>query len=197
MAYIASTAFEPRITNNEFNDLCNIAGKFYSTSAASDPSDCSAGLLCTKEALLPAEGFSSVYNENTWKMIPAASAATVGTPIYACNTYDTQLVTSADGNNWFVGTRTLGLGVPADRYGTFTVIDFDGKSHYRFGVGNISGTLSTNPVLTIEDGMLIPAAAAPSEAGAPYFSVMGTGNFTEGPRAAFGYVDVIACHVAG
>ena len=62
------------------------------------------------------------------------------------------------------------------------------------GVGNISGSLGSNGFLTIEDGMLIPAASAPESAGTPYFAVMGTGNFTEGPRAAFGYADVIACH---
>ena len=42
MAYIEKTAFEPRITNNEFNELCNITGRYQVSDA---DADCSAGLL--------------------------------------------------------------------------------------------------------------------------------------------------------
>ena len=39
MAYIEKTAFEPRITNNEFNELCNITGRYQVSDA---DADCSA-----------------------------------------------------------------------------------------------------------------------------------------------------------
>lgn len=194
MAYIANTAFEPRIVNNRFEDLCNIAGLYQVESANAD---CSAGLLCVRNGQVPCEGFgSSVYNENTWYMNAAASTATMDDVIYACNTYDTQLVSAPDGNNYFVGTRTLGLGAPAGRYCTFTRIDFDGQSVYRFGIGNLSAALGSNTYFTIANGLLVPAAAAPTAAGSIYFELRGTGNFTEGTTASFQYVDVVAKRIS-
>lgn len=192
MAYIANTAFEARITNNEFDDLCNIAGKYQESSA---DADCSAGLLCVREELLDCEGFTGVKNENTWSMIAAASTATVDDVIYACNTYDNQLLSSVRGNNYFVGTETLGLGVPAGRYGTFTRINFDGYSVYRFGEGNINGTVGTETFFTIDNGLLTPAASAPATAGSIYFELRGSGNFIEGTSESFGYYDLVACKV--
>ena len=190
MAFTANTAFEARITNNRFDDLCNISGKYQ---ASNVDADCSAGMLCVTGAQLPCEGFSGVYNENAFVMTAAEATANVATPIYACNTYDNQLLSDGTGNDYFVGHRTLGLGVPAGRMGTFTKINFDGTSTYRFGVGNISGTLGSNQYFTIDAGMIKVAAAAPTTAGTPYFKLKGTGNFTEGASASFGYVDVVAC----
>ena len=56
MAFLSSTAFEARVTNNEFDDLCNITVKYKVSTAEAD---CSAGLLCVRGDLLPCEGFGS------------------------------------------------------------------------------------------------------------------------------------------
>ena len=191
MSFIANTAFEARIVNDRFDDMSNIAGKYYVSTTATD---CSAGLLCTRDSLLDCEGFSGVKNENAWKMVKAQDDTTAATPIYACDPHDWPLVASANGNLYAIGTETLGLGIPAGRYGSFRRVHFDGESVYRFGVGNLASALSTNTFLTISSaGKLTPAAAAPQTAGLPYFKVMGTGNFTEGTSASFGYVDAMAC----
>lgn len=198
MAYIPNTAFEARITNNSRDNLSHIAGLYQ---ASSVNADCSAGLLCVRAALAPNEGFDNptgtrVYNENTWIMNAAGADATADTGVYACDTYDTQLLSAANGNNYFVGLATLGLGVPAGRYGNFTRINFDGESVYRVGVGNLSAALGSNTYFTIADGLLVPAAAAPTATGAIYFELRGTGNFVEGNGQSFGYVDVVACKVS-
>lgn len=192
MAFISNTAFEPRITNNRFEDLCNVTGMYQASSANAD---CSAGLLVKRNGQLPCEGFTGVYNENAWYMNAAAATDTIDTVIYACNTYDTQLLSNG-ANDYFVGYKTLGLGVPAGRYGTFTRIDFDNQSVYRFGVGNLSTTLGNNTYFTIANGLLVPAASAPTDAGSIYFELRGTGNFVEGTTNSFGYVDVVACKVS-
>ena len=193
MSFTAKTAFEARITNNENDRLANIAGKYF---VSTTPTDCDAGQLCVRDSLLDCEGFTGVKNENTWKMVDAASTATVDDLIYACNTYDNQLIPSPDGNNYFIGVRTLGLGAPADRYCTFTRINFDGQSVYRFGEGNVTLSTSTDTYFTIASGKLTSAAAAPATAGAIYFELRGTGKFIEGNGEAFGYYDVVACKVS-
>lgn len=195
MAYIANTAFEPRIVNNRFDDLCNIAGLYQTTPG--NNADCSAGLLCVRGALTDCEGFPGVKNENSWIMAAAGADATIDTPVYACNTYDTQLLAGKrDGLNYYVGTETLGLGAPAGRYCTFTHIDFDNRSVYRFGIGNLSAALGENKFFTIADGLLVPAASAPATAGSIFFWLQGTGNFTEGTTSSFQYVDVMAMRVS-
>ena len=193
MSFTANTAFEARITNNEFNDLCNITGKYYVSTTATD---CDAGLLCKRSALLDCEGFSGVKNENAWKMVVAAATDTIDEPIYACNTYESKLIPDGDGHSYFIGSETLGLGVPAGRYGTFTNIVFDGQHVYRFGAGNIDGTVSTNTFFKIKAGYLEPAASAPTSTGAIYFKLMGTGKFVEGTSESFAYYDVLACKVS-
>lgn len=193
MSFTANTAFEARITNNENDRLANIAGKYF---VSTTPTDCDAGQLCVRDSLLDCEGFTGVKNENTWKMVDAASTATMDDVIYACNTYDNQLIPSPDGNNYFIGVRTLGLGAPADRYCTFTRINFDGQSVYRFGEGNVTLNTSTDTYFTIASGKLTSAAAAPATAGAIYFELRGTGKFIEGNGEAFGYYDVVACKVS-
>lgn len=198
MAYIANTAFEARITNNRHEDLSHVAGLY---EASSNPADCSAGLLCVRADKAPAEGFDNpsgtrIYNENTWIFNAAASTATIDDVIYACDPYETQMVTAPNGNSYFIGTETLGLGVPAGRYGNFTRIDFDNQSVYRFGVGNLNAAISTNTFFTIDDGQLAPAASAPATAGAIYFKLVGTGTFVKGNSAAFTYYDLLACKVS-
>ena len=193
MAFTASTAFEARVTNGRFNDLENIAGKFGTVSdGVLTPADCSAGWLCTRSVRLPVEGFSTIQNENTWAMIAATNTITAGEPVYACNPYDWEL-----NNGYAIGHKTLGLGAPSGRYCAFTNIVFDGQHIYRFGVGNLASSLSTNKYCTIASGQLSPTASAPTADGAIYFEVVGTGYFTEGTTTSFGYVDVIAKQVRG
>lgn len=196
MSYTANTAFEARITNNSRDNLANIAGKFQSSGS---DADCSAGFLCTKSAQIKVEGIPSsanVYNENTWVMVAATSSAGIDTPVYACNTYDNQLITSGKGNNYFVGLETLGLGVPAGRYGCFTRINFDNESVYRFGAGNVTVNTTGDQYFTIANGLLSSVTAKPSTAGKIYFTLRGTGYFTEGTRQSFGYYDLVACKVS-
>ena len=191
MSFIANTAFEARIVNDRFDDMSNIAGKYYVSTTATD---CSAGLLCTRDSLLDCEGFSGVKNENTWKMVKAQDDTPAATPIYACDPHDWPLIASAKGNLYAVGTETLGLGIHAGRYGSFRRIHFDGVSVYRFGAGNLASTLSTNTYFTIsDDGLLTPGASAPASTGLPYFKLLGKGKFTEGTTASFDYIDVVAC----
>ena len=193
MAYIEKTAFEPRITNNEFNELCNITGRYQVSDA---DADCSAGLLVVRGEQLPCAGFKGVKNENAFYMNAAGAAANADTGVYACNTYEWPTLGGRNGNNYAVGTATLGLGVPAGRDGTFTEIVFDGKHAYRFGEGNLSTAIGANTIFTIANGLLVPAAAAPTATGAIYFKLKGTGNFTEGAGQSFVYYDVWACKVS-
>lgn len=193
MAYIEKTAFEPRITNNEYNELCNITGRYQVPEA---DADCSAGLLVVRGEQLPCAGFKGVKNENAFYMNAAGAAANADTGVYACNTYEWPTLGGRNGNNYAVGTATLGLGVPAGRDGTFTEIVFDGKHAYRFGEGNVNGAIGENTIFTIANGLLVPAAAAPTATGAIYFKLKGTGNFTEGAGQSFVYYDVWACKVS-
>ena len=195
MSFIANSAFEARIVNDRFDDQANIAGKYYVSTTATD---CSAGQLCTRDSLLDCEGMpSGVKNENSWKMVKATNSTTAATPIYACDPHDWPLIASAKGNLYAIGTETLGLGIPAGRMGSFRRVHFDNVSVYRFGVGNLASTLSTNEYFTISaDGLLTPGASAPVSSGTPYFKLQGTGNFTEGTTSSFGYIDVVACYVA-
>ena len=193
MAYIANTAFEPRITNGRFDDEINIAGVYQYSSA---DAVCSAGFLCVRSTRLGNEGYDNpsgtrVYNENAWIMVDATDSDNADSVIYACNTYDVQYI-EANGNLYAVGGRTLGLPSISGRPCTFTRIDFDGQSVYRFGIGNLSAALSTNQYFTIDDGLLVPTASAPTTQGAIYFELRDTGNFVEGNSASFQYVDVVA-----
>lgn len=202
MAIIEKTAFEARITNNSNDTLVNIAGKYQESAA---DADCSAGLLCVRVSRLPVEGLSGTfngvtvtrYNENTWLMNAATSAATANDVIYACNTYDNQLLPGKGANKYFVGRETLGLGVPAGRYGNFTRINFDNESVYRFGEGNVTVNTEGDTYFTIDDdGTLTSVTAQPDTAGDIYFELRETGNFIEGTNDSFGYYDLVACKVA-
>ena len=194
MPTIAKTAFEARITNNEFDDLCNVTGHFQ-TGGQDD--SCPAGLLCIRNGQLPNAGYPGVYNENAWYMNAAGADVDAGEVVYACNTYDWNMLQDpATGNMFAVGLNTLGLPIPAGRNGTFTKVCFDGQSVYRFGEGNLSTARGENTFFTIANGLLVPAAAAPDTVGAIYFEFRGEGSFIEGTRNAFGYIDVVARKVA-
>ena len=51
MAYIAKTAFWPRVSDRVFGETLNITGKF--VNASGNKETCSAGFLCTKKELMP------------------------------------------------------------------------------------------------------------------------------------------------
>lgn len=188
MAFIANTMFETKVTNAVFDETLNVAGKYQASSA---DADCSAGLLCVRASALPNDGYSGLYNTNAYIFNAAASTDITG--IYACNPFQVQEGTSARGNVYKIGAETLGLGIPAGEIDTFTEIQFDNKSIYRFGIGNLSATISTNTYFTIANGLLVPAAAAPNKAGTPYFKLVGSGVATEGAYASMTYYDVMAC----
>lgn len=198
MAFTANSAFEARITNNRQDALSHIAGLYQSGGVAAD---CSAGFLCVRASLAPNEAFDNpsgtrVYNENTWIMNAAANTATVDTVVYACDPDDVQMLTAPNGNQYYVGLETLGIGIPSGRYGNFTRINFDNESVYRFGIGNLSTAISTNTFFTIASGLLVPAASAPTTTGAIYFKLLGSGKFIEGNQQSFTYYDVVACKVS-
>ena len=200
MAYIANTAFEIKISNHEFDSIANITGKYQYSSA---DAVVSSGFLCTRSTRTVNDGYYQVgptgntitiSNTNTWIMVDATDSDTAQKGIYACNPFDVNMVQdSANGNMYKVGANTLGLAVPAGHLTTWTKIEFNNNNVYRFGVGNLSASLSTNTYFTIDDGLLVPGASAPASAGVPYFEKVGTGTFTEGPHAGFDYVDVMAC----
>lgn len=199
MAYVANTAFEIKVSNHEFDSIANITGKYQSS--ATDAETCP-GFLCVRASRTVNDGYNAVgptgstvtlYNTNTWIMNDATDAATAQQGIYACNPFDVNMASDGQGNFWKVGANTLSIKVPAGYLTTWTKIEFNNNNVYRFGVGNLSTTLSTNTYFTIDDGKLVPGASAPASAGVPYFTLVGKGTFTEGAYAAFDYVDVMAC----
>lgn len=192
MSFTAKTAFERRIPATEYIIHANIAGLYQESSA---DADCDAGQLCVCGDRVPVEGMPSalnILNENTYYMEAASSSVTANDVIYACDTHETQLLGDGYGNNYYVGRRTLGLGVPAGRYGNFQRVIFDGTRRYRFGEGNVTINTTGDIYLTIDDGKLTSQTAAPSTAGDIYFEIVETGNFTEGTTQGFGYYDVVA-----
>ena len=191
MAHIDKCMFSQRVTNAAHDDIANIAGKFQASAA---DAVCSAGFLCIRSALMNTEAYgSAIKNSNTWVMVEAEDDSLATDGIYACNTYNVNEAVAA-GNKYKVGQNTLGLDLPAGEIGAFTKIDFlSGDKIYRFGEGNLDGAISTNTFFTITDGMLTPAAAAPSgTVGLPYFELVGTGTIIEGTYASITYYDVIA-----
>lgn len=192
MAHIDNTMFSQRVTNAAHDDIANIAGIFVNSEET--PELVSSGFLCKRFLPLDAEAYGGlIKNQNAWKMVAAEDTDLATDGIYAVNPYGVNEATS-NGNVYKIGQNTLGLDVPAGERTAFTKIDFlSGDKIYRFGIGNLDAALSTNTFFTITDGMLTPAAAAPSgTVGLPYFEMVGTGTLIEGTYAAFGYVDVIA-----
>ena len=192
MAHIDKCMFSQRVTNAAHDDIANIAGKFQASAA---DAVCSAGFLCIRSALMNTAAYgSAIKNGNTWIMVEAEDDSLATDGIYACNTYNVNEVVGANGNVYKIGQNTLGLDLPAGEIGAWTKIDFlSGDKIYRFGEGNLDGAISTNTFFTITDGMLTPAAAAPSgTVGLPYFELVGTGTITEGTYASITYYDVVA-----
>lgn len=191
MAYIQNTAFEIKVSNHEFDSIANITG-IYQNSSQNEA--CSAGFLCVTDELVPNEGYTGINNNNTWYMNAATAAANQMAPIYACNTFNVnQVEDPVTGAVYKVGSNTLGLPIPSGMPGTFTQIKFNNVNIYRFGIGNVNGSISTNKFFTISAGLLVPAASAPATSLTPYFSLLKTGNFTQGAYNGFQYVEVQAC----
>lgn len=203
MAYIEKTAFWPRVSDRVFGETLNITGRFHNASDAEET--CSAGFLCVEDSLLNCDGYENLgpsgsqvtlKNGNSWVMKATGTVVSEGSGIYACNTYEVNMVEDpVTGNLYKVGANTLGLPAPKGWNATFTRIDFRGGRIYRFGEGNVNGTIGSNTFFTIKDGLLVPAAAAPTAAGTPYFKLLDTGVFTEGAQSAFNYYDLMACKV--
>lgn len=204
MAMIAKTAFEVKISNHEFDSIANITGYFQNEEKNEA---CAAGFLCTRDKLTPCEGYNDVgptgatvtiTNTNTWTMKAAVADDLAQTGIYACNPFDVNMVADpSTGAVYKVGSNTLGLGAPENYPTTFTHIYFNNNNVYRFGEGNINGAVGTNTYFTIANGLLVPAAAAPTDNGKPYFELVRTGNFTQGAYNGFVYYDLRACMAVG
>ena len=205
MAFIKNTAFEVKVSNHEFDSTANITGIFENGSGEKEI--CSAGFLCVRKDLLGNEGYTDVgpagatvtiQNENSWSMAAAAADDLAQKGIYACNPFDVNMLTDpVTGGVYKVGSNTLGLPAPAGYPVTYTKIRFDNDHVYRFGAGNMSAAVGSNTFFTIADGLLVPAAAAPTASGAAYFELVKTGNFTQGAYNGFAYYDLRACTATG
>lgn len=188
MAYIAKTMFEVKVSNSPRNQTQHVPGKFGTNTGASFvPADCSAGMLCVRNGLIPSEGYESkgILNGNTWYFNAATNGAVAERPtgdhtgIFAFDNYDVSKAVSTDGQNqWNIGYRTLGLGLPAGNRGDFCEIIIG--EQYNFGAGNFS-TLptGTQTVVTISNGLLVAADAAPTD-GSVYFKLLRTAPVNEG-----------------
>lgn len=193
MAAIAKTAAELRVSNHVWEKNKNVTGLFHNASDAGEI--CPAGFLVKPVSLLPNQGYTGIDNENAWIMQTAAEADATG-EIYFCNTFNVQEIADANGNVYKVGANTLGLPLPADMRGTYTRIDgLEMHDQIRFGEGNFTAAPTVGKFATIADGLLTPAASAPTDAGTLYFEIMSTGTFTVGAYAGFGYVQVRAHRV--
>lgn len=201
MAYIEKTAFERRVTNHEFDAIANITGIFRNGDSAAE--DCSAGFLCVRDAVTDNEGYTDVgptdatvtlKNTNTWYMKAAGASDIAQKGIYACNPYGVNMVTDpVTGAAYKMGSGTLGVRQYKGIADTYTQISFNNVNVYRFGEGNVNGTVGSNTIFTIAAGLLVPASAAPTANGAPYFELVGSGTFTQGAYNGFGYYDLRAC----
>ena len=189
MALIDKSAFELRVSNHLFDTTKNITGKFQNSTPADEA--CAAGFLVVPGDRLQNEGYgSSIKNENAYLMGAAADAT--ADFLYACNTFNVQELVDGFGNAYKVGTNTLGLPIPSGYRGTYTRLD-EGDI-CRFGIGNFTTAISTNGYGTLgtstNAGKIVPAASAPTATGTWYFTIEGSGKFTQGAYAGFDYVDV-------
>lgn len=210
MAFIEKTMFEVKVSNSVLNQTQNVPGKFGTgTGSSFVAADCSAGLLCVQNGLLPLEGYEEFVdgagayrflNGNSWYFNAAANGLAGGrygdhTGIFAFNNYDVQKVGAGD-QQYNLGAKTLGLGLPAGNRGDFTEIIIG--EQYTFGAGNFSTapTAGTSKFATIADGLLVASASAPAAASGVYFKILRTINLNEGTSfAGVGYV-LEACRTA-
>ena len=189
MAAITNSAFELRVSNHMFDTTKNLSGKFQNSTPADEI--CAAGFLVVPGDRLQNEGYAStVKNENAYLMSAAGDATAEA--LYACNTFNVQELSGPFGTVYKVGSNILGLAVPAGERATYTRLD-EGDI-CRFGIGNFTTAISTNGYGTLgtstNAGKIVPAASAPTTTGAWYFTIEGSGKFTQGAYAGFDFVDV-------
>lgn len=192
MAYIAKTAFQPKVSNGAYNGLQNVAGKFINGSDL--PEICSAGFIVEQDELLPNEGYTNILNGNTWAMKTAADGIVAGfngdhTGLYACNTYNVHRVVSANGEMIYnLGANTLGLAAAADEIADFTELVVGHQ--YKFGEGNFASEPEVGEYCEIVNGLFAASSAtAPTDNGVVYGEVLREEPFTEGSTdAGTGYV---------
>lgn len=203
--FIEKTMFEAKVSNGARNSTQNVAGKFGTgTGTTFVGADCSAGLLCVRNGLIPVSGYEDIVdsagnprilNGNTWYFNAANNGASGGaygdhTGIYAFNNYDVNIVGSGD-QQYHLGMNTLGLGLPNGNMGDFTEIIIG--EQYQFGAGNFSTLPSAANMkyITIANGLLVASASAPAGGSGVYFELLRTTNVTEGVEAwGTGYVVV-------
>ena len=201
MSFIDKTAFEVSVSNITRNNTQNVPGYFGSVpDAAFVGADCSAGLLCVKNALTESEGYEAqdILNGNTWQFIAAANGTSADgftgdhTGLYACNTYDVRQVNAGNGNIYKLGANFLGAGLPANVRGDFTEIIIG--EQYTFGEGNFSTLPSSASYIyaTISSGRLVASSSKPTGGNGVYFEILRKKDFTVGARSAgfSGYVCV-------
>ena len=190
MAFIANTMFEVKVSNSVNNQTQNVPGKFGTgTGAGFTAQDCSAGILCVQNGLLPLEGYEAAnrLNGNSWYFNVATDGndGLLGdhTGIYAFNNYDVSkaVSTNGNGNQWNVGFETLGLGLPAGNRGDFCEIIIG--EQYTFGAGNFStapGEGVSTGYATIANGRLVYSASAPADGSGVAFQILRTIPVNEG-----------------
>ena len=189
MASIAKTAFEVLVSNIARNNTQNIPGYFGSgTGTSFTPDTCAAGFLCTQSELAECEGYDSIPNGNTWRMVAATNGNAGGrfgdhTGIFAFNSYNTQQDTIG-GNLYHVGANTLGLELPSGERGDFTELIVG--EQYCFGSGNFSTAPADNTYLyaTIAAGQLVASKSAPAAGSGVYMKILRSKSFTKGARYA-------------
>ena len=187
MAFIEKTMFEVTVSNSVNNQTQNVPGKFGTgTGAGFTAQDCSAGLLCVRNGLIPSEGYEDlstpILNGNTWFFNAAVDGedGLLGdhTGIYAFNNYNVNRAVSGN-NAWNVGANTLGLGLPAGDRGDFCEILIG--EQYTFGTGNFSTAPTTGSLYaTISAGLLVASATAPEAGSGVYFKILRSKNINEG-----------------
>lgn len=193
--------FEITNSNSVNNQEQNVTGKFGTgTGSTFQGAFCNAGTLCVANGNLPIEGYESIVDSNgnpkylngrSFYMNVAADGTGVNnyaTGIYACNTYDVNKATDAQGNSYNVGGSELGLGIPAGTRETFTQI-FLGET-YSFGYNNFStapGEGVRTGYATIANGFLVYSATKPTAGTGLYFEFsqmrpVTAGTFYEGDK---------------
>ena len=187
MSFIEKTMFEVTVSNSVNNQTQNVCGKFGTgTGADFTAADCSAGLLCVRNGLIPSEGYENlatpILNGNTWFFNAATNGAAGNsgdhTGIYAFNNYDVNKAVSGT-NKYNVGANTLGLGLPSGERGDFCEIIIG--EQYTFGTGNFSTAPQSGSLYaTIANGLLVASATAPSAGDGVYFKILRSKNVNEG-----------------
>lgn len=200
MSFIEETIFEVAIPDGVKNTSGKF-GKIVDNNFVSE--DCSAGFLCVQHSLTDNEGYedASYKNGNDWNFIAATDGTASGTlgdatGIYAFNNYARNRAVDGNGNVWYEGRNTLGIGLPASERGDFKELVV-GKQYF-FGKGNFATAPSgdTHKYATIKDGRLVATATEPTTGGEVYFKIIGETGVTEGSTNWGTKYRLIVCRAA-